>query len=46
LSRDLQPICAKSFVNRFHLVLQINKILLQKSFATELNTALAKKRYG
>ena len=28
-SRDLQPIHAKSFVNRLHLVLQISKILLQ-----------------
>ena len=26
-SRDLQPICAKSFVNRLHLLLQISKIL-------------------
>ena len=39
-SRDLQPICAKSFVNRLHLVLQISKIPLQKFFATKLNTAL------
>ena len=28
-SRDLQPIYAKSFVNRLHLVLQINEIPLQ-----------------
>ena len=26
MSRDLQPIYAKSFVNRLHLVLQITKI--------------------
>jgi hypothetical protein len=29
LSRDLQPIHAKSFVNGLHLVLQISKIPLQ-----------------
>ena len=28
-SRDLQPIHAKSFVNRLHLVLQISKIFSQ-----------------
>ena len=28
--RDLQPIHAKSFINRLHLVLQISKISLQK----------------
>ena len=39
-SRDLQPICAKKFINRLHLVLQISKIPSQKKFAFELNTAL------
>ena len=39
-SRDLKPICIKSFVNKFYLVLQISKISLQKKFAMELNTAL------
>ena len=39
-SRDLQPICAKSFINRLHLVLQINKILTQNFLRVELNTAL------
>ena len=29
-SRDLQLICAKKFVNRFHLVLQISKIPTKK----------------
>ena len=38
-SRDLQPICVKSFVNRLHLVLQISKILSQKKFAFQLNRA-------
>ena len=28
-SRDLQPICAKNFINKLHLVLQIDKILSQ-----------------
>ena len=28
-SRDLQSICVKSFVNKFHLVFQISKILSQ-----------------
>ena len=32
-SRDLQPICVKSFVNRVHLVLQIGKIPSQIFFA-------------
>ena len=27
-SRDLQPICAKSFINRLHLVLQIDLLLI------------------
>ena len=39
-SSDLKPICIKSFVNRFYLILQISKIPLQKKFATKLNTAL------
>ena len=32
-SRDLQPIHAKSFVNRFHLILQISKISTIKFYA-------------
>ena len=32
-SCDLQPICAKNFVNKLYLVLQINKIPSQKKFA-------------
>ena len=39
-SRDLQSICAKIFVNRLHLVLQIGKILLQKIFLQKENTAI------
>ena len=39
-SRDLQFVCAKSFVNRFYLVLQISKIPTQNFFAPKLNTAL------
>ena len=39
-SRYLQPICAKSFVNILHLVLQISKIPSQKKFAFHLNKAL------
>jgi len=31
-SRDLQSICVKSFVNKFHLVLEISKIPSQKFF--------------
>ena len=38
-SRDLQPICAKSFVNILHLVFQISKISTQKFFVLELNRA-------
>ena len=38
-SRDLQPICAKSFINRLHLVLQISKIPSQNLFAKHLNMA-------
>ena len=38
-SHDLQHICAKSFVNRLHLLLQISKIPSEIFFATELNTA-------
>ena len=41
-SRDLQLICAKKFVNRLHLVLQINKILTQNFLGVELNTAQVK----
>ena len=40
-SRDLQHICAKSFVNRFHLVIQISKILLQKNFAKRTKHGLS-----
>ena len=40
MSRDLQPICAKSFVNRLHLLLQISKIPSQIFFTKHLNTAL------
>ena len=39
-SRDLQFVCAKSFVNIFYLVLQISKIPTQKNFTLELNTTL------
>jgi len=38
-SRDLQPICAKNFINKLHLILQISKIPTQKNFTLELNTA-------
>ena len=37
-SRDLQHSCSKSFVNKLHLVLQISKILSQKSFALHQGT--------
>ena len=36
-SRDLQLICAKNFINRLHLVLQINKIPTQKILRGELS---------
>ena len=36
----------KKIINRLHLVLRISKILLQKIFATELNTALITKLKG
>ena len=39
-SHDLQIIRAKIYINRFYLILQINKILFQKIWQSNLNTSL------
>jgi hypothetical protein len=41
LSRELAPICAKSFINRFYLILLNSKILFDVMGREETNTPSA-----